>query len=133
LLAYSQPGKYWNSIASTFSSDPNMKTSFEDGLKKFEQQTGMSVTQDIVPAVNGGMWLAVYPDSRGADKGADGLIVFEDTNGANPAALASKVRGYVERTSMEHGGNEVRFVKEERGNVTIWSLDPATETRMRDA
>src|SRR5207247_394214 len=98
------------------------------GIAGFEKETGISVPRDILPGLKGRLWLAVYPDREGPKSFVDGLIVIEDANGADPAGLAAKVRGYVEKTSGKE--SPVRFVQSERPSGTEWRLDPDTQRKL---
>jgi len=66
MMAYSQLSKYWDYVHQMMSSDPESSKKMEEGLAQFELQTGISVSRDVVPALNGNFVLAVYPDARGA-------------------------------------------------------------------
>ncbi len=44
--------------------------------------------------MSGHFGLAVYPDAEGGGSGVDGLIVLDDTHGADPAALARFVADF---------------------------------------
>lgn len=131
LLAYAQPGKYWDYLRDIFGEEPNLRQSLDEGVAAFEKETGLSVSRDIVPALGGQFLLAVYPDARGADYGVDGLIVIDDAHGADPAALSDKLRAYIERATAQESGRRVRFVSTEREGVIRWSLDTETQKQMR--
>jgi len=131
LLAYAQPGKYWDYFLDIFATDPNARRQVDSGVADFEKETGLNVSRDIVPALNGHLLLAVYPDERGAEYGVDGLIVMDDANGADPAALAEKVRVVIERASAKNARKGIRFVSTERDGITYRALDAATQKEMR--
>lgn len=129
LMAFSQPGKYWNWIEDSTKNDPKASQSLNDGVAAFEKETQMSVPRDIVPGLQGHLVLAVYPDATSPQAGVDGLMVLDDANGADASALADKIRNYVERASAKDGKG-VRFVSEQRNGATIWALDDSTQDRM---
>ena len=84
------------------------------------------MAHDILPGTNGNVALAVYPDADDPQKGVDGVIVLDDANNADPAALADRVRAYVERQSAHsNNGQAWHFTSETRNGATVWSLDTA--------
>jgi hypothetical protein len=126
VLAYSQVAKYWDFIGETASQDPKAKNEMEKGLAEFEKQTGISIDNDIVPAFGGNLMLAVYPSpTMGADS-ADGILMIDDANGANPAAMVDKVRGFIEKATAKEG-KPIKFVSQKQGDVTIWRLDSGSQ------
>jgi hypothetical protein len=131
VMAVSQPGMYWDPVQQTLRGDADTARAMDEGIREFEKSTGMSIPGDILPGLKGNLWLAVYPDARGAGKGVDGVIVMDDANGASPDALAAKVRAWVEQTSRREGGKPVTFTSTERNGATIWALDARSEEQMR--
>lgn len=132
LMAMAQPDHYWDSFTEMGKKDPKFGKQMDDGIAEFEKQTGMSVQRDILPGLKGDIWMAVYPDTRGADRGVDGLILIDDSNGADPASLAEKVRTYVTKSSSEKGKQGVTFQSQQKGAATVWSLDEKSTKEMRD-
>ncbi len=133
LVAYSQLGKYWDWITRSSGGSPDAQKMFNDGVASFEKETGLSVPQDVVPGLTGDLMLAVYPDQADPQSGVDGLIVIDDTNSADPAALADKLRAYVERASAKDGKQGVHFVSTSRDGATIWTLDDPSQEQVRHA
>jgi hypothetical protein len=131
LMALSQPDHYWDSTTGMVRQDPKMAKQMDEGIAEFEKQTGMNVQKDILPGLKGHLWMAAYPDARGADRGVDGLIVIDDSNGADPAALADKVRILVQKTSSENGKQGVTFHSQEKNGATVWSLDERSTAELR--
>jgi hypothetical protein len=131
VVGMSQPGKYWDAMTQEVKQVPDSAKGFDDGVAEFEKQTGMSVPRDIIPALQGHMWLAAYPDVNGADKGVDGIIVIDDANGASPDALAEKVRAFIEKTSAKEGSKGVHFQSVQKSGATCWSMDEASTQEMR--
>ncbi len=123
LFGYSQAAKYWDCIDDALSSEPEAKKEFDSGIEEFERETGLSVTKDVLPAFQGEQVFAVYPGPSGDPADVDGIVMITDSNGADPAALAGKVRGVVERMSAQ-SGKGVRFVESKIGEVTVWEIDP---------
>jgi hypothetical protein len=131
VMGMSQPGKYWDAIGQEVKQTPDSAKGFDEGIAEFEKQTGMSVPRDVLPALQGHIWLAAYPDANGADKGVDGIILIDDANGANPDALAEKVRAWVEKASAKEGGKGVHFQSVQKNGATCWSMDDASTQEMR--
>lgn len=137
LLALSQPGKYWNQLKTTgadvspaFGGDRReISHTLDAGLTRFERETGMSVPRDVLPGLYGHALFALYPD--GAADGVDGLILLDDANGANPAALADRVRAYAEQQSGAHEQTPLRFTSTVRDGATVWTLDTDSQDQLR--
>ena len=132
-IVLSQPAKYWDYMTRTAATSPEAKKAFDDGIASFERETGMSVARDILPGMAGHFVLAVYPDASGARPGADGLIVIDDANGADAAALAAKLRVVAEEKTRVHGNNLIHFVSSQPGGATLWALDPPTRAQLQNA
>jgi hypothetical protein len=131
VATYAQPGRLWDWVQMAGQQDPESQRAIADGFAAFEHETGMSVPKDVLPGLNGDLTLAVYPDpTRAGTSGVDGLIVMDNANGADPAALMAKVRAYVERASSKDGQSGIHFITTSRGGATIVTLDPATEARL---
>ncbi len=125
----SQPSRYWDFIRDAVSIDPGARQEFTKGMAEFEKETGISVDRDIMPGLNGSFWLAVYPDPN-TEVGV--VAVFDDANGADPAALADKVRAYVAGDSVKKPAEIVRFLPLQRGNATYWHLDDASKKALNE-
>ena len=131
IIAMSQPGKYYHYATAVAASVPDFQHTMDEGVKSFEQETGMSVTRDVLPGVNGNLALAVYPDANNSRKSVDGLLVMDDANGADPAKLADLVRAYAERASAQHGGQAWHYTSENRNGVLIWTLNPEAQRQIQ--
>ena len=103
VLAYSQPGKWYNYSRAMMDTNAESRRTMEESIASFQHETGLSVTQDILPAAQGDVALAVYPDTLHPQKSVDGLLVLDDANGANPGALVSRLRALIERQSTRQG------------------------------
>jgi hypothetical protein len=139
LIALSQPDQYWNyfinnssHVAPLLGGNADTTTrQVNEGIANFERETGISVSQDVLPAFHGNALLAVYQPEPGQTI-PDGLILLDDANNANPAALADKVRAYVERASARQGQNPVRLFSQSVNGATVWSLDADTERQLHN-
>jgi hypothetical protein len=132
VFALSQAGSYWDWVKETASADPSAREEMQSGIADFEKETGLNIDEDILPALGGQQLIAVYPGPPGGKEFVDGLVLVTDARGANPAALADKVRALVERKSAEEGA-PVRFVESKIGDVTVWSLDAQTQKELVDS
>jgi hypothetical protein len=92
VYAMSQPGKYWDPVKTEMYKSPEAKEKAEDGIKDFERETGVDVEEELVPALGGNLLVAVYPNQKDPTGVPEFLAVADDTNGADPAAVAEKIR-----------------------------------------
>jgi hypothetical protein len=68
--------------------------------QKLAKETSIDAETDFEPALAGDAIIAAYP-SESPVAGADLLLVVDDQNGANPAALADKFQAYVDRKAKD--------------------------------
>lgn len=136
VFAVSKPAAYLKSMEGLMIEDGKAQREYDKSLAQFEKQTGISIPNDVLPALQGRTWMAVYPDAAKPDGFADGLMVIDDANGANPAALADKVRDWIERESAKGGTSAgrhpLRFTSTRQGNATTWHLDRQAEAELLD-
>ncbi|HVL38217.1 MAG TPA: DUF3352 domain-containing protein [Fimbriimonadaceae bacterium] len=132
VMAYSEAGKYWQFFKDAMVSEQEAAKAFEEGIAEFEKETGLSVEKDVVPAFNGNLVAAVYPATDNPTKSVDIVLMFDDANGANPAALAAKLRALAEQKSAEEGEG-VHFVMNERDGAKVYLLDPKSEKSFQEA
>jgi hypothetical protein len=131
VASYSQPGRMWDWVQMAMQQDAKSGQSLNDGIASFEKQTGLSVANDVLPALKGDLLFAVYPDaSMQGVQGVDGVLVLDNANGATPVALEEKLRALVERESAKTAGQEIRFVTTQSNGATIIALDPATDAKL---
>ena len=131
ILALSQPGQYYHYANALASVDSHFRQVLDDGVHRFERETGLNVTRDVLPGANGNVALAIYPDADNPGQNVDGLLVMDDANGADPAALADRVRSYVERESGRHGSAAWRYTSENRNGVLVWTLNPEAQAAIQ--
>ena len=131
ILALSQPGKYYHYANALASMDSHYRQSLNESVQSFERETGLNLTRDVLPAANGNVALAIYPDADNPGQSVDGLLVMDDANGADPAALADRVRSYVERESTRRGGQAWRYTSENRSGVLVWTLNPEAQNEIQ--
>lgn len=114
VFAMSQPGQYYDPVSSTVLS-AEQRAEFENELKEAEADLGMTVENDLVPALGGNVVVGVYPDPEKPTEGVDLVGVVDDAHAADPARVAKKLLEFFQ------GKGEVRFNTEEINGVTVWS------------
>ncbi len=136
LMAYSSLDVYFEGAKSGIEKTGN-DAAFKKGEADFEKETGLSIDRDILPAFKGDTVIAIYPDAANSTSSADGILMIDNANGGDPAALADKVRAYLERRntrSSDTNGPPIHFIQRQTGQVTIWSLDgPSAEALQKAA
>ncbi len=68
----------------------------DEPSKEIGKETDLDLRKDILPALGGNVAVAFYP-SGGPDAGLDLLISVDGANGADPAALARKLEGSLDK------------------------------------
>lgn len=129
LFGISEGGKYYDTMMESVGEDPSMKRQMEQSIAEFERETGILVQKELVPALQGDQIFAVYPGPSGKPEDLDMVVVISDRNGADPSALAAKVRAYVERKSAE-SNDPVSFTETNIGGERAWEIDSKTRTKM---
>jgi hypothetical protein len=120
VFALSQPGKLWAPVRQAMGPE-DAGDEMDEALEDFEDETGLSVERDVVPALGGNLVAAVYPDAEKPTESADVLIVVDESGGANPAELAEKLRLKVESEE------DVEFVGEPTAGHKSWYLSEPVE------
>ena len=129
-----QPGKYFVMFNDLFATDKKAQREMNKALAEIKKETGIRVESDVIPALNGDFTIATYPDANHADGVMDAVMLADDANDANPAALAEKVRLWVEKASGEDKKSEtVRFLPTARDGATFWYLDAHSQKALSKA
>jgi hypothetical protein len=134
MVAYSQPSKFY-SIFRSSSTDPKMNEAYEKSSKSFEEETGLSIEKEIVPALSGEFAIAAYPDFGGNTKSADIEIVLSNANGANPGDLVPKLRALFDREVSKHLADHPekpapKIAESNVAGATVWQFDSGTLDEM---
>ena len=130
----SQPGKYFTMFRDLFATDKKSQREMNKTLADMRKETGIDAESDVVPAFNGDVTLATYPDANHADGVMDAVMIADDANDANPAALAEKARLWVEKASGEdRKGHTVRFIPSTHDGATFWYLDAQSQRNLSKA
>jgi hypothetical protein len=115
VMAVSQPAAYAEAARDVANEQPDARKSLESGLRDMERETGISAEADLLPAFGGSTLVAAYPTA--GNDGADVLAVVDDARGADPAALADKLRAYLHRENAP-----VEFQSETAGAAKVWTV-----------
>lgn len=93
--------------------DQDMKKKFDFGFES-----------ELLPALKGTAVVAAYPADLEKGTGMDVLAVFDESNGADPGAIAQKVKGAFEHEYAEgKEKSEPLFTAQDHNGVTIYSLN----------
>ncbi len=130
VVAYSEVDNLYKVFeASLNKAMPQQKDQMNKGIAEFEKQTGLSIPNDIEPALKGTALLAAYPAANGEAKSADFVLLFDNSNGANPTALAEKIVPTIDRIAAKETSHP-HFVKTEENGATVYALDEASQKKM---
>lgn len=136
VIAYSQPSSYY-SIFKEAATQADKNGEFDRQLKEFEDKTGISIDNDLVPALKGTAIVAAYPDATANPRSADVTAVLTNDNGANPADLVGKLRATFDREvakhTAEHPSDPLPHLQERTvAGAQVWSLDEQSLTKMHE-
>jgi len=131
LMVLGQPGAYYEAKDDSFGLTPEEKKSMNDALAAFEKETGLNLEKDLVGGLKGNLALAVYP-GREATGLPDGLILLDDSNGADPAAMVDKIRSVIVKECKKNDTTPPKFTSVSRDGAVIWSLDEKTQSALRE-
>lgn len=132
LLVFAQPGAYYTAKDSDLGLSSDDKKGMQEGLTSFEKETGLNITRDLVSGLQGNLTLAVYPAREAAAPIPDGLILVDDSNGADPAAMVEKIKDVIARECVKNHDNAPTYRSEQVDGATVWTLDERTEKSLRD-
>ena len=75
----SQPGKYYNTAREMFAADKKSQREMDKTLAEMQKDTGISMVNDVVPAFNGDLTVAIYPDANHVQRNCGrGLLLADD-------------------------------------------------------
>jgi hypothetical protein len=124
-VSLSQPSTYWSAGTSALDQQgqgdakKQMEKSIQDGL-------GLSMEDDVMPAIQGTVTLALYPNENELS-GVNAVAIFDDSNGANAAPGFEKFRAFaVKQAGKDQPGKPI-FVKSQDGDATVYRLSPEVE------
>lgn len=94
LIAVSQPGKMFDATRAGL--DGDAKKGLSKATHQMADKSGIDADRDLIPGLSGDVVIAAYP-SVSPEAGVDLLAVFDDRNGADPAALADKFQAFIDK------------------------------------
>ncbi|RYG36335.1 hypothetical protein EON81_10085 [bacterium] len=102
----------------------------DNDRRSMVEAVGIDLDQDLIPALKGDSTLAAYPDAAGS--GIDGLLVIDDSHGANPGSAVKKFREHITET-VEHQEGKTPFMAVNiEGAEEAWRIVPEFEKDMRN-
>jgi len=96
---------------------------------EMKEELGVSVDDEILPALKGTSVVGVYPSRDG--ESMDILVLSDSDHGAKPAAVAQKAMDKVNDETMKESGKPF-FVKETTGDVVITRLTDEQQKEVED-
>jgi hypothetical protein len=124
-VSLSQPSTYWSAGTSALdqqgqgNAKKQMEKSIQDGL-------GLSMEDDVMPAIQGTATLALYPNENELS-GVNAVAILDDSNGANAAPGFEKLRAFLEKQAGKDQPGKPIFVKSQDGDATVYRLSPEVE------
>jgi Protein of unknown function (DUF3352) len=130
-VSLSQPSTYWSAGTSALDQQgqgdakKQMEKSIQDGL-------GLSMEDDVMPAIQGTVTLALYPNENELS-GVNAVAIFDDSNGANAAPGFEKFRAFAVKQAGNDKPGKPIFVKSQDGDATVYRLSPQVEKDFRES
>lgn len=130
VYAVSQPSSLWSVIEEAATQDPKGREEMDREIAKFEARSGLSVRNDLLPALSGEMIAALYPTLNTAERPVEFLVVVDSSNGANPVAAVEKLTAAVRSGRIVNDSGEVATVSESvEDGVTVYRVSGARSPR----
>ncbi|MEO7454372.1 MAG: DUF3352 domain-containing protein, partial [Fimbriimonadales bacterium] len=118
VLAVSDAGRMVGAVIESVSASV-LGADFEEGFGEMEKETGLNLEKDILPALAGETYMALYPPKDGKDDPTF-VLMFDEQNGGKPEAAARKIiaseKGF---TSKMLGDAEVFSMKVDEPVIAI--------------
>jgi hypothetical protein len=89
VLAVSDAGRMVSALIESVSAS-ELGSEFEDGFGAMEKDTGLDLENDILPALAGETYMALYPPKSGQEEPTF-VLMFDEQNGGKPEAAARKI------------------------------------------
>lgn len=107
LISIAQPSVYFEATEGLLKDMDQFKkgiSEMEDGMQK---NMGMSLRDDLLPALKGDAVIGLYPNSMNDISGLDALVIFDESNGANPDNALARFQRWADREiAKESKSNE---------------------------
>lgn len=97
---------------------------------ELKEELGVSVDDEILPALKGTSVVGVYPSKDG--ESMDFLLLSDSDHGSKPAAVAQKAMDKANEETMKESGKPL-FVKETTGDVLITRLTEEQQDEIEDS
>jgi len=121
-FAIAQPGIYGKGAKSMAMSadapEDGEENTLDDDIREF---LGVDADTEIAAALSGNTAIAIYPSTDG--KSADAIALVDAANGANPRALAEKIRKHIEESAKAEDPEAVPFRTEEYNGATLIQMN----------
>jgi hypothetical protein len=109
MIAVSDPSAYFNWIESSLKDDKDMAKGIAQAEDSVQKGIGLSVKEDLSPALKGDTVAALYPSEDGNPAGVDVLVVVDDTNTANPSDAVDRFKTFMEQQMAKEGNTPKIF------------------------
>jgi hypothetical protein len=131
LVAYSQPAKALQSMLDVAGKDPEAAKEMNKAIEEMQKETGLDLRRDVMPSLEGNAVFAAYPSASTPDAGIDLLLVVDDTNGANPAAVAEKLQAYAQKEFAKEKPGKTLFASQDRDGARYFMLSEELASEVR--
>src|SRR5688500_938653 len=119
VLAVSDAGRMVEALVSSVAAS-EFGGDVDKGFADMEKETGLSFENDVVPALAGETYLALYPPARKEDDEPTFVMMIDEQNGAKPESAVRKLIAKVDEfTSKKIGDAEVFSAKSNEPVIAI--------------
>ena len=130
-FVFAQPGAYYEAKDDALHLTSQEKKSLDDGLNSFEKETGLNIRKDLVVGLKGNLTLAVYPGREAMTGMPDGLIMLDDANGADPAAMVAKLKSAIVAECKKNSTTAPQFTSVVHAGAVVWTVDEKSQKALR--
>jgi hypothetical protein len=111
VLAISDAGRMVDAMLESVSAS-EMGADVDKGLSEMEKEIGLSFDTDVLPALAGETYVALYPPTSKEDDEPRFVIMFDEQNGATPEKAARKLIAKVDEFTAKKVGEVEVFAAE---------------------
>ena len=131
LIATSDPAEAFADIEKTMEDQKGAKKAIKEAEDSTEKSIGLSVKEDILPALKGNSVVGIYPSTTDEPAGVDLLAVIDDQNGGNPASAIEKFQAFMEKQNAKEGDAPKMFVKKALAEGNMYRINDKLEADMQ--
>ncbi|MEZ0326395.1 MAG: DUF3352 domain-containing protein [Fimbriimonas sp.] len=131
MFAISQPGNYFEMFERSMGQEKDGQQMIADMSKGMHEAIGVDLHKDLVAGLKGNAVIAAYPAADGAPEGAEALLVIDDLNGSDPAAVVDRFQAYVDEQMAKEGGTEKIWVETKSGDNRMFRIADKMQDEMR--